>query len=799
MSQHPNRHPTQEDQLRPPSKRRVNRRHLHKPSHKDVPQWSDFEFVTKIGLEALGYTVIRDVQLAGSQVDLYAELPGELYVHRVVVECKDHAREIGIETVRQFHALIDSITSRAQPVTGLIVSRRGFTRTAKTFAESVNLMLFELDALLKLSFDPFTVITHISQTFDRDDLKSVYVELSCQVNEGIAGTIYKPVEQFLDTFLYTTKRSGVALLGNFGSGKTSLCKHYSYLMASRYNKTEQNCFLPIYINLRDVQNLYNLEQDILTILQTEYGAKVTPQGWNYWLLHRPTLLLLDGFDEMASRMDKIDINKNIAQLLSFSEKYCLKLILTCRTHFFKTEVEEQALGTMLRLYIRDWGTEELVDYVSKSLPSRTESSLETIRSTYNLEELSKTPIFLNMITATISEVKGVVSQSRLYQVYTDRWIQNQDYRSKLSPADKELFMEELAFEMFIIGQSRIHHVGLPGKIKELLRVQDYEALNALDRDIRTCSFLVRNSDGEYHFAHRSYMEFFVAFKLAKEMKANRLDNFSKRELSIEIAGFLANYFEDELEIIIRHLIGSEDSTIRANCSMILGCSGYSQEIFTALSLAIKTDKDQNVKYRAVDALSSFNEKESILELVSLTTEVGDFGGYCLRCLAPYLHDPDVLELSRRILLNPQDVLRTRIILENIERTKNRNLNKELLIFCHSKWWERDSEVTRTLISAIEVTEDLSLIMMLELIENSKTINHEIITFIKKIKHDLAVRYRSQIEKEAIGAKSEGLTRPRNEGRLRKKYGFLVDQERIGELMKGLYSVEIKGRQVGRSR
>src|SRR5262249_39774015 len=158
----------------------------------------------------------------GNQIDLYAELTSELHVHRLVVECKDISEEVGIEQVRQLHTRVDSVTSKSQPVQGLLVSRSGFTRTAKALAGSLNIQLLELKDLERLSFDPFSVASYVLNSFERDELKQVYVDLSCQVNEGGSGTIYKPVEKFLDMFLSSTKRLGVAVLGNFGSGKSSL-------------------------------------------------------------------------------------------------------------------------------------------------------------------------------------------------------------------------------------------------------------------------------------------------------------------------------------------------------------------------------------------------------------------------------------------------------------------------------------------------------------------------------------------------------------------------------------------------
>jgi predicted RecB family endonuclease len=749
-------------------------------------QWSEFELTTKLGLEAIGYNVTRDVLLAGSQVDLYAERPHQLDVHRILVECKDHKGEISVEAVRQFAALVNACSTQARPVNGLMVSREGFTKQARAFAQEVNLSLLTLDGLLKLSFDPAPILSYITQSFERDDLQRVYVDLSCQAAETGKPTVYKPVEKFIDTFFATTKRPGIALLGNFGSGKTSLCKHYAYLLAKRWPTKGGEPFLPLYVDLRELQNLLDLETDLLRLLQRVYGATVTQQGWTLWLLNRPTLVLLDGFDEMASRMDKLEINRNVGQLAQFTIKYRAKLILTCRTHFFRTQIEEGALGNMLRLYVRDWGSAELVDYVSKSLPERTELSLKLIYSTYNLEELSRTPIFLNMITATIGDIGAVANKAKLYQVYTDRWIQNQDYRSKLSPDDKEQFMEELAFEMFSTGHTRIHHKVLPTKIKELLSVREWEALTALDSDIRTCSFLIRDPEGFYHFMHKSYMEFFVGFKLAKEMKTNKLANLAKRILSIEITGFFSNYFEGESDLLIRNLLGHSDPIVRANCALAIGCLCFSVDAFSALALSVRMDKSNIVRCHAVDALSSFKHKDATLELVKLAAEEGDFGVYCLKALGNSMEDSNVLDLCRNILLNPQNPDRVRIVLENITSSNSLALIDELTIFGKEGWWELDLEVAKGFVIAIQGMADLRLALLLKTIEKSPVVDTECFSLIEQVKYELKSRFRDEIEKEAIEYKAEGATRPKNTRRIRAKYSFLVDDEYFSKLLMRLY-------------
>lgn len=768
---------------------------------KSSRSWSEFEIVTKIGLEAIGYRVTRDILLSGSQIDLYAEKVDHLHTHRIIVECKEHSNYIGVEPVRQIAAVVSSCSSKSEPVTGLIVSKMGFSKTARAFASSSDITLLTIDDLLKMSFDPSPITKYIREMSEEDGLSQIYVDLSCTVQEGGIGSMYKPVEKFLDEFFRTTRRSGVAMLGNFGSGKTTLCKHYAAILAKRFRSNEQT-LLPIYVNLRDLRNFNNLEVDVLQLLQTAYGTRASAEGWQFWLRYRPTLLFLDGFDEMASRMDKAEINYSFKQLSLFTARTRAKVLITCRTHFFKTEVEEGALGDLLRLYIRDWGNDELAEFVSKSHLKDPEHSLQTIKTTYNLEELSRTPIFLSMITATIGDIAGIVNAAKLYQVYTDRWIQHQDYRSRLSPEDKQSFMQALAFEMFLSGELRTHYSSLPSKIRDLLSVQEYDAVTALDRDIRTCSFLVRDSDGYYFFAHRSYMEFFVAFKLAQELKANQVNAFARRELTFEIAGFFANYFESDYDILVRLLIGADEPTVRTNAAVVLGCFAPTDDILSALLLAIKTERDSHVRMRIVDALSQTKREEVIPELLNLAGESGELGLHSLRRIGEYIAHPAVIALCQSILADASIPSRVRVVLEHIARWNNKSLVPELCVFVDQNSWLDDRGITRAMVTAIQTIGGLELGRRLETIaKNLRARDHEdeLLPQVQLAINELQSRYRLDVENEVKALKKSGLIYRNAEGAVHGKYGCLVDDNHLRRILDEVYGIpRSRTRQVQRA-
>jgi hypothetical protein len=734
----------------------------------------------------LGYQVKHDLLISGSQIDLYAEKGDFLFKHRLIVECKDHKNDIGVDELRNFSSIINTLTKPAKPFFGLFVASKGFTKTAKQFSKTSGINVLTFEELIGLSFNLDSIISGTIAQFECDELGKCYVDLSCQVTESGSGTIYKPVEKFLDGFFPVTKKPGVAILGNFGTGKTSLCKHYAYLLAKRINEGNSEFLLPIYINLRDLKNLFNIENDVYNILNTNYKAGITESGLIQWFFTGRTLLFLDGFDEMASKLDRVSINESLMSLSQFVSKYNVLIVLTCRTHFFKTQVEEKTLINFLKLYMCDWGKIELIDYINKSLPDNIEESLKKIESTYNLEELAKTPIFLNMISATISELGGSINQSKLYEFYTDKWIDNQDYRSSLLPEDKRLFMQELAFEMFSTGNPKIHYHDLPAKIKELFNIQDYQSINAVDKDIRTCSFLVRDHEGGYHYVHKSYMEFFVGYKIAKSVKEHSYEDLEKCALSFEVAGFFANYFDNDWSILIRLLLGNDSQICRSNCALALSCLNYNAQIQDALILSFKTDKSVNVKKYIIDGLEKFKKPEGKELILKASKDDSDLGNHCLNALASFLSEEDVAEYFQEILNVSRNEVKAKIVLDSISRKGVINFRTPILNFIHQNWWHGNNDIVRSLIDVLLIVADLDFAINIDSFFTKYPFSVEVKAIARQAEDELSIRFQSNVRESAEENKRRGLSYKKNEGKIRGFFKYLVKDDFLKSVLKSLY-------------
>jgi len=758
---------------------------MRKPLAKaDNSDWAQFERKACIALQAMGYSIDRDVLLAGSQIDIVAKYKEPLHQHLTLVECKSSSNKIGVRDVRALNARVSAVSVKGQSVSGMLISKADFTKAAKQCAQDTGILLTTLEELTAKIIDPDMIAKRTIKHFEDGELGACYVALSCQVAEDGRGTIYKPVEKFLNGFFARTTRSGVAVLGNFGTGKTSLCRHYAYLLSRRWLNSLNASMLPLYINLRDVPNFFSMEKTLRYILDVDFSQHTSVKGFKYWLNNGRTLLLLDGFDEMAAKWDSPLIAKNLRVLMRFITKYSLKTILTCRTHFFKTQVDEKILSNMLRLYISSWGKSEVVDYISQALPRAVDHSIHTIESTYNLEELSKTPVFMAMITATIGDVSNEISQAKLYELYTDRWIDSQDYRSTMLPEEKRQFMHELATEMFSKGEATFPHSLLPDFVRKIMNVSDYDTVRAIDQDVRTCTFLVRTGSGDYHFKHRSFLEFFVARRLAEQIKAGNIETLTKFKMSFEIAGFFASYFEKDYDTLLKQLLASNYTIIRINCAVAIRHLPRSEKIKGVLVSAYELENNIEVKYCITDALIA----HGIIELVvTEARNVSKIGEYCFKRLANTIQEKSSHDLYAEEIELHKRPTRALCVLEAVFKKEEISLMAAIKTFGKKKWWRKHSAIMEQYLLIVQAMGDVEMAIALRDLKNVCA-DSEKILFGNTV-NTLRDKFKIAVETEARMNKSNGMIYRDNEGAIYDKYEPIVSSGHLSAYLSGLYGIK----------
>ncbi len=195
----------------------------------------------------------------------------------------------------------------------------------------------------------------------------------------------------------------------------------------------------------------------------------------------------------------------------------------------------------------------------------------------NLHDLARRPLLLDMIIKTLPQLLAMdkaVNIVHLYDAYTHLWIEREDWHARMTTEGKQAFMEDLAMRMWIGGGQSIHYQDLKEPIRDYFKEQivTRDDLDYFDHDTRTCSFLNRDSNGNYRFIHKSFMEFFVARRISNFLRRNIINStFREREFFPEICSFVAQFISEDVDALenLCHWAFDETSTLAWNAISVL--------------------------------------------------------------------------------------------------------------------------------------------------------------------------------------------------------------------------------------
>ena len=505
-------------------------------------------------LELRGYKVQKNVLISGTQIDILAKIDDPLDNLCYVVECTNRKESVGIELVKQKASVLFSIIDKTNFYRLMFVSQNGFTNKAKLFAgDNQNQILLltynELENQL-INFKPYytTYIYEYKESigiFKEGKLYQNYVELTGkdEFDQIIPNLTNKVLE-----CLTTGSNNLIFLLGEYGSGKTSFCRQLVFkLINEKLAKNETSFLIPILINLREYRNAFNIQQVITDTLINQYLVKMTSFNvFERYCTKGRILLILDGFDEMADRSDKRAII-NCFQQIFILANLNTKIVLTCRSNFFKSHSDVVNLfnNFSIKLPIQDEKKEKIIEltfehqgriinvekfsqkqirqYIAKRFGTDSESIFVQIKGIHDLSDLCSRPVLLDMILTTLPELVDAeirINSAALYEYYTNKWTSRDDWRVIMPLRMRQNFCEILAWIMY---NTKIQEIKYP--LLEKAMIKSLENLSLSDgqlenfkNDIQTCSFLVRiDKNDRFRFAHKSFIEFFVAKKLIYDL------------------------------------------------------------------------------------------------------------------------------------------------------------------------------------------------------------------------------------------------------------------------------------------
>ena len=155
------------------------------PESSDV-RWQDYEELVKDIYQALGRANGVTIECWGSpcrvegppgvfhQIDVMTNHTDGLHQYRTAISCKNWNAKVGLPVVRDLAQVIQD----AKLNKGVIVSKMGFTRPAKSYAESKNIGLVELRKPVDKDWDGYIREVHIALSIDQTQMYDVHFELT---------------------------------------------------------------------------------------------------------------------------------------------------------------------------------------------------------------------------------------------------------------------------------------------------------------------------------------------------------------------------------------------------------------------------------------------------------------------------------------------------------------------------------------------------------------------------------------------------------------------------------------------
>jgi hypothetical protein len=371
--------------------------------------------------------------------------------------------------------------------------------------------------------------------------------------------------------LRSSDTSGVILVGDYGTGKTSFLRHFAAELAKRFLLDPSDSFCPIILPLSKFPDGIS-EASLVSEIAGKIGCRHL--SWpllSHYFANRRMLLFLDGFDEMGFQVTAQHRRVHFVSIFRLLQQRAAKAVITGRPGYFPLDEEMRELCNLMGmplprvkvLHLASFSGAQVDAFLAaiekKHADLQAAQIRQQIHTVYNLRELAARPFLLHLIVKTLPELRresGPVTPARLYQIYTTKWLDREyekgEFRWLIKKEQKRAFMMVVAWEMLKQGGISVHFSALSDWVKDHFKLDTSESVDHFSHDIRTCSFLSRDDAGNYFFVHRSFMEYFVALRLVEESRSGHsiidlLKTIPRNLVSLNSIAFCVDMISEEVE------------------------------------------------------------------------------------------------------------------------------------------------------------------------------------------------------------------------------------------------------------
>ncbi|NER35899.1 MAG: NACHT domain-containing protein [Oscillatoria sp. SIO1A7] len=462
----------------------------------------------------------------------------------------------GEANINHLNALRDSVKARNTDEGWLVAPSRVSQVARNAVEKDRRFFCYSFDELIDEAADFRGYLDWLETEVKRQEIDTLYVPLACTKEEidpktkrSLGKSRYDGqngwIDRYLNQWLDDPAKEHISILGEFGTGKTWFVLHYAWQAVQKYREAKAEGSklprLPLVIPLRDYAKAVTVESLFSEFFFRKHKIRLPSYGAFEQLNRMGKLLLIfDGFDEMAAKVDRQLTINNFWELTKVVVPGS-KAILTCRTEHFPEAQEGREIlsagrgdsriaptGNLRRespqfevLELEKLNNEQIRAVLSKR--GKKPETIAKIMANPELLDLARRPVMVGLILEALPDIESgkPVDLARVYLYAVRRKIERdiKTERTFTSMADKLYFLCELAWEMLSSDRMSLNYRDFPDRIRRCFaqEVQEQKDLDHWHYDMMGQTMLIRNADGDYSPAHRSLLEFFVAYKLAAQL------------------------------------------------------------------------------------------------------------------------------------------------------------------------------------------------------------------------------------------------------------------------------------------
>ena len=267
----------------------------------------------------------------------------------VCVLVRGVAGEVSMADLKSFQISVEK--NRADE--GWLVGNRRVSKAARKAAQEQAayeaITCYTFDELLDEDADFEKYLDWLEEQIKAKGIDVGYLPLACRKDDLDPVTQQKMgmstygeedewIDGYVDMWLDDPAKEHLSVLGEFGTGKTWFSLHYAWVAMQRYREAKKRGTerprVPIVVPLRDYAKAVSVRSLFSEFFFDKHEMLGSYSAFEKLNRMGKLLLIFDGFDEMAARVNRQSMIDNFWELAKVVVPGA-KAILTCRTSIFR--------------------------------------------------------------------------------------------------------------------------------------------------------------------------------------------------------------------------------------------------------------------------------------------------------------------------------------------------------------------------------------------------------------------------------------------------------------------------------